>query len=701
MPTLSFDDLIPVGQANQASGLSFDDLIPQAPTEQPKPAYEPIARIPGGARISRGGVVPTAEEVQARHEVADAVVRGATQGVTFGAGDEIYGGAVGAKSWVSGNGYLDTYEQARDENRALNAAAEGAHPWAYGGAKLAGNAAAVIPLGTTAVGARVLGATGGLVGRTLMGGGSGAALGAIQGFNEGEGSLEDRGENALWGAAVGGAGGAIAAPVGALAGTVVRWGGDVLSDRVAAIPGINRAAGRMFAEDVAATGLPQIQARLNELGPDAMLLEASPTLQGRAMGFATQPNTREMVVAPLEARNAGTNARLAAEINQNFGAAPVPSQIEAGLQASRDALSPAYTRVLQGASAVDTSGLAQSLEVAAVNTRGPAQRAAQQVRQMLDVTGAPGMLDPNPATLLNTRHAIDGMLTSETDTNVIRVLGDARRAVDAELAAKVPGIKDVDAQFQELARQSGALQRGSQLLDSGKTAIRPQELAQELTEAAQPQGTLIGPSAGPLRIREGARADLDRVLGTNANDLAAVQRYVKGEGDWNREKLAQIFGADEAARVLGAVDREAAFRDAWYNVVKGPQTAQRNAAARGVEPRGQSAGPTDVGTAIATTVGGAQGAATAYGLKAVNAGGRAILRAADEARNADYARLLTMGAGSPRDAVIQALMQRQGIQETAQALSPAADRVVQALIAAQTRQSGTDARRALLPLLGR
>ena len=689
---------IPVSE-DESKGPRFQGLPVEEPAEQPKAAYAPIARIPGGARISRGGVVPTAEDVKARNGVADATVRGTTQGVTFGAGDEIYGSITGAGSWITGNGYLDAYEQARDENRAANAAAEEAHPWAYGAGKLAGNAAIVAPLGATALGARALGATGTMAGRTLMGGTSGAVLGGVQGFNEGEGTVSDKAEDLLWGAGVGGIGGAIAAPVGALAGTVVRWGGDAIADRVAAIPGVNKAAGRMFSDDVAATGLPQIQARLNELGPDAMLLDASPTLQGRAMGFATQPNTREIVVAPLEARNAGTNARLANEINQNFGPAPIPSQIEAGLQASRDALSPAYTRVLQGASAVDTSGLAQSLEVAAINTRGPAQRAAQQVRQMLDVTGAPGTLDPNPATLLNTRHAIDGMLTSETDTNVLRVLGDARRAVDAELAAKVPGIKDVDAQFQELARQSGALQRGSQLLDSGKTAIRPRELAQELTEAAQPQGTLIGPSAGPLRIREGARADLDRVLGTNANDLAAVQRYVKGEGDWNREKLAQIFGADEAARVLGAVDREAAFRDAWYNVVKGPQTAQRNAAARGVEPRGQTAGPTDVGTAIATTVGGAQGAATAYGLKAVNAGGRAILRATDEARNADYARLLTMGAGSPRDAVIEALMQRQGIRDTAQAISPHIDRVTQALLAAQTRQSGTDLRRVLMPLL--
>jgi hypothetical protein len=458
---------------------------------------------------------------------------------------------------------------------------------------------------------------------------------------------------------------------------------------------MGKAAARMLADDVAVTGLPQIQTRLIELGPEAMLLDASPTLQGRAMGFATQPNTREMVVAPLEARNAGTNTRLATEIDQNFGSAPIPSQIEAGLAASRQALQPAYARVLQGASAVDTSGLAQALEVAAVNTRGPAQRAAQQVRQMLDVAGAPGNLDPNPATLLNTRHAIDGMLTSETDTNVIRVLGDARRAVDAELAAKVPGIKDVDAQFQELARQSEGLQRGSQLLDSGNTAIRPQELAQELTEAAQPQGALIGPSAGPMRIREGARADLDRILGTNANDLAAVQRYVKGEGDWNREKLAQIFGVDEAEHVLGAVDREAAFRDAWYNVVKGPQTAQRNAAARGVEPRGQTAAPTDIGTVAIGALGGPQAIAAAQGVRALNAGGRAILRAADEARNAEYARVLTMRAGDARDRITAALMRRVGIQDTTRQISPQIDRVVQALIAAQGRTDAAD----LAPLL--
>jgi hypothetical protein len=59
--------------------------------------------------------------------------------------------------------------------------------------------------------------------------------------------------------------------------------------------------------------------------------------------------------------------------------------------------------------------------------------------------------------------------------------------VDGELATAVPGIKAVDAQFAELSRQSAGLQRGSQVLDGGKTAIRPAELVDEMVARRAPR----------------------------------------------------------------------------------------------------------------------------------------------------------------------------------------------------------------------
>jgi hypothetical protein len=75
---------------------------------------------------------------------------------------------------------------------------------------------------------------------------------------------------------------------------------------------------------------------------------------------------------------------------------------------------------------------------------------------MLNIPGT-DQLDPHPGALLATRNAIDGMMANEANPQVIRQLTMARQAVDGELGKAVPGIKDVDAKFQELARQSDAL----------------------------------------------------------------------------------------------------------------------------------------------------------------------------------------------------------------------------------------------------
>jgi hypothetical protein len=241
---------------------------------------------------------------------------------------------------------------------------------------------------------------------------------------------------------------------------------------------------------------------------------------------------------------------------------------------ARGALGPEYERALVGARAVDTQGIANALDTQIVNIRGPAQQALERVRSYLNVRGA-NALDPHPGTLLSTRHAIDGMLEGEVNPDVIRNLTVARRMVDAELTRAVPGIKDVDAQFAELSRQSEGLTRGSQVLDSGKTAIRPEDLAEEMQQGALPQGNQVGPSGVPMRMREGARAEIDRVAGTSANDPVALQRLVKGKGDWNRDKLRTLFGpqADDA---LNAIDRETLFNRTTNDVTAGSHTAMTN-----------------------------------------------------------------------------------------------------------------------------
>ncbi|WP_292216396.1 hypothetical protein [Mesorhizobium sp.] len=84
------------------------------------------------------------------------------------------------------------------------------------------------------------------------------------------------------------------------------------------------------------------------------------------------------------------------------------------------------------------------------------------------------------------------MLETTQGSNALNALQTARQAIDDKLRATVPGIKEVDAKYAELARQKDAVQRGQTVLSSGREAPRPDELAEEVRQGALPQGLQVG-----------------------------------------------------------------------------------------------------------------------------------------------------------------------------------------------------------------
>ena len=316
------------------------------------------------------------------------------------------------------------------------------------------------------------------------------------------------------------------------------------------------------------------------MGDEAMLVDAGPSFLGlgQGVGSGVGPGRTQLVEA-LRARDAGTGPRLEKAMTETLGPAPIPSRVDAGIRANQKALSPAYEAAFGGAKAVDTDPIAGFLESAAVNKRGSAQTAAAELRKSLNITGT-DQLDPNPRTLLSVRQDIDALLKT-ADDNSRPVLAEARRMVDAELTAKVPGIKDVDAQFAELARQRQALERGQTMFDTGREVVtRPAELADELASAGGPQGTMVGPSGVPLRMRQGARAELDRLVGTHVNDLTTLERTLATPQDWNFQKAGMLFGEGPRDKIAAELMRNRLFRDSYQKIAQNSQTAQRTGAAK-------------------------------------------------------------------------------------------------------------------------
>ncbi|RWI60244.1 MAG: hypothetical protein EOQ93_03005 [Mesorhizobium sp.] len=498
--------------------------------------------------------------------------------------------------------------------------------------------------------------------------GAGAASGGI--INGADAAVRSGGD---WGetkkGALIGAGLGLAAPViGPAVGRSIKWLADGYNLGGAAKElGIDKVAAALLAKAAGRDALDSgANAELSRLGPSGMIMDLGENLRGQAAGLAALPGGGKTIVkGAVGARDADATWRIRSGLDDALGEAPTPSRLIDTANRNQQRLSPEYREALRDASPVDTAPIARYLDVEAQGLRGEAQKGIQRVRAMLNyvptpeelararATGqpAPGGLITDAATLLNTRHAIDDLLETAQGTNHVNALNTARQAVDDELAASVPGIKEVDAKYAELARQKAAVQRGQTVLSNGREAPRPNELADEVRQGALPQGMQVGPSAVPLRLRQGARAEIERLVGTTANDRVALQRAVGGEGDWNRARLGSLFGTDRTGRVLDMLDREKQFANTADQVVRNSYTAARQAAQQ--ELTGAAA--QGFGVADAFKAGGLRGAVRASGMKGVDAIVDALRGVKSDASRAGMARILT--ANDP--AVLEALLRAQ------------------------------------------
>jgi hypothetical protein len=561
------------GDVDAARTFATEILKLQMAAPQPQPQDAGPSTMEGFPGMPVAASMGLGNELRGAGQNLDRFARMTANGMTFGLADKFAGGMDAL------TGQAGSYDEGVKAQRAQTEQIRQQQPGLATAGELAGGLAGGI--GLMRSGATLAGRVGpNLLPRAIGYGAEGAAYGAAHGAgNTYSDNLKDYVDNAKKHGTLGGMIGAGLPVAGTLASGAYRLGSAFLGPRV---EGVGRGASSMMR--TAAMADEQGLRNLSSMGPEAMLVDAGPAMKGLGQGAATGTGDgRSQLVNALMNRDRGTGQRLQQTLDTELGPAPNPNRIEAGLNADRAFVGQDYGPALQNARAVDTTQLANAMEAAAVNLRGPAQRVAREIRNMLDVTGNPGVLDPHPGVLHNTRQAIDGMLATETNPQAVRVLTMARQAVDGELARAVPGVKNIDAAFEELSRQSEGLQRGSRIFDTGKTAIRPQELAEDLTQAAQPKGVGTGPSAEPMRVRQGARAEIDRMVGTNVNDLTALERKIATPQDWNYQKMETIFGSGPTGRLAQALMNNRTFRQSYQDIVQNSQTAQRAKAASAME----------------------------------------------------------------------------------------------------------------------
>jgi len=586
----------------------------QAPAGPSEPAYDAMGNPTGSeAPSTKAPSMPYGEQMGRVGTLVDNLGRAAAGGLTFGMADKFAGGM----DYLTGS--APSYDEGVKAQRARTEAIPAAQ-------RVAGEVAGGIGggVGLAKSGLTLAGRLGPALFRRVLGyGAEGAAYGAAHGA--GNTYSDDAGDyavNAGKGAAMGGGIGAGLPIAGRAASGAYRGAQAFIGPRVG-----NTSAGASAMLRAAAQADEQGIRQLAGMGDEAMLVDAGPAMLGLGQGAGTGTGSgRTALVNALKARDANTVPRINRDLEAQIGPAPRPSQIEAEIAANVENVRPQYNGPFDQARAVNTQAIAEELDAAAINLRGPAQQAVRRVREYLNIPGEQ-VLDPNPGALFQTRQAIDGLLEGETNSKVIAQLTRVRALVDQEVARAVPGIKQVDAKYAELMRQQEGLTRGGTVFDTGKTATRPADLAAELRQGALPQGEQIGPSAVPTRIKQGARAEIDRLVGTHANDLNALERKLGTPQDWNSQKFAEIFGEGPHNAVMETLVNNRKFRQTYQDIVQNSQTAQRTAAAKAME--GSEGGNVRGDTTM-----------TGLGLKALNAVARAIAGASSASTKNEIGEIL-------------------------------------------------------------
>jgi hypothetical protein len=360
-------------------------------------------------------------------------------------------------------------------------------------------------------------------------------------------------------------------------------GGEAIPSKAALATRGGRPVPRQVTRALEADKIPldRVAEHVAKLGSDGMVADLGPNVRAVTAAAVSKPGAPATgMVDTLTARQAAGNERTRQGLNDALGEAPVPSSLQGDIRANKRALGPEYETALESAAPVDLSNLAAGLDEQIAQLRGPAQLALTDVRRMLNETGGAN-LDTSARVLFQTRQAIDGLAEGVNDPNVARVLRDARRQVNDILVEAAPGIQSVDSAYRELSRQSDAVDNGQTVLDSSRKAPRPAELAEQVQSGALPEGVLVGPSGEAFRLSQGARAEIDRVVGTNANDRAALERLLKGDGDWNRQRLATLFGPDRASRLFEILAAERAMAETEGAILRSAQDLAQAADLRG------------------------------------------------------------------------------------------------------------------------
>jgi hypothetical protein len=353
--------------------------------------------------------------------------------------------------------------------------------------------------------------------------------------------------------------------------------------------------------------MPKDLSAMDKMGPESMLLDASPSMTGLARGVSSGvgPGTDNIVNA-LIAREQGKSGRLQVGANQIFGKGRDPQAMNAELLAKGRAESaPFYDQAKNNTPEFRSSQLENILsrqltDPAKGMTEGARKANMQWMNQIEDAMRADTPQDA-ASRLHGLRQELDnvtnpGAMATPEAKNMARAAQNARNAVDDILKNRIPGFSEGDAKFAGRMKQKDAFNYGFDSLEGGKTAIHPETFNKDLNGMSRKY------------VAEGQSSRIATAMGTQANDLSAIRKMIGGDGDFNRAKLARTFGPRKVDQGVSLVDSEGAMSQNFADIVRNSKTAQSQQAAKMIEsntPFKVDSGMTSLGLGAKVTAGAA------------------------------------------------------------------------------------------------
>ena len=348
--------------------------------------------------------------------------------------------------------------------------------------------------------------------------------------------------------------------------------------------------------------VPADGGRLNDLTGPSMVLDASPATTRLAAGVATNGGApMDTIVGATARRDLGRSARLEGDANGLLGPAQSKqTQFENIDSATEAAAGPNYRSAYQ--SGVDLRGYAPVIDdmfsnvidnAGSTKVRGAVTTYRRQVAEILQDNNSQRVI----RRLHDLRQEMDRAANWSPHTSpfapppahVSQAARNTRAIIDDILKTEVPGFSAADRITEIGATRKAAVDYGTNVLDGGKTAVWPEDLARDLSRTKGPSRSAAGrqnpiPQLPRADVRAGARADIQTSMGTQANDLAALSKKLGAENDFNRAKMNELFGETPTTALGKRLEDERLYAQNNSDIWRGAQTAGRSEASKFLNP---------------------------------------------------------------------------------------------------------------------